>query len=67
MLKRLATVLAAIAMTGCSGDAVRDMTKDAFDQLQMTETLARQRTEAAARQARMQKEQDDLRRMLDER
>ena len=67
MLKQLATVLAAIAMTGCSGDAVRDMTKNAFDQLQMTETLARQRTEGAARQARMQKEQDDLRRMLDER
>ncbi len=63
MAKRLAPVLVAITMTGCSGDAVRDV----FDQLQMTEAVARQRTEAAARQAHMQKEQDELRRMLDER
>ncbi len=67
MAKRLATVLVSMAMTGCSADAVRDITKDAFDQLQMTEAVARQRTDAAARQARMLKEQDDLRRVLDER
>lgn len=67
MIKRMATVLVAMAMTGCSADAVRDITKDVFGQLQMSETLARQRADAAARQARMLKEQDDLRRMLDER
>ena len=67
MTKRLAPVLLAMALTGCSADAVRDATKDVVEQLQMTEAAAHQRTDAAARQARMLKEQDELRRVLDER
>ena len=67
MTKRLAPVLVAMALTGCSADAVRDATKDVVEQLQMTEAVAHQRTDAAARQARMLKEQDELRRVLDER
>ena len=67
MAKRLATVLIAIVMSGCTADAVVRETKDAFEQREMAETLARQRADAAARQARMMKEQDELKRILDER
>jgi peptidoglycan-associated lipoprotein len=67
MQRRLATVLIAMTMTGCSADAVVREANDAAEQRQMAERLARQQADAAARQARMLKEQDELKRLLDER
>ena len=67
MQGRLATVLIAMAMAGCSADAVVREANDAAEQRQMAEKVARQQTDAAARQALMLKEQDELKRVLDER
>ena len=67
MAKQFALVLFATLMSGCTSDAVVRVAKDAIQQHEMAETMARQRTDAAAQQARMLKEQQELNRILEER
>src|SRR5262245_38778644 len=52
-------------MNGCSGPGSRD-SRDAFE-LRQAELKARQQADAAVRQARLLKEQEELKRLADER
>jgi peptidoglycan-associated lipoprotein len=67
MQKQWMIMLAAVLTTGCSPDSLVRQNSDAFEQSSSAQLVARQRAEAAARQARMLKDQEALKRQLDER
>ena len=67
MLRRSATILIVVALSACSSDVLVREAKDAFAQGDMAETLARQRADAAAKEARMLRDREELKRQLDER
>jgi peptidoglycan-associated lipoprotein len=65
--RRSAAILILMAVSACSSNVpVRDTT-DAFEQRKLAESLARQRADAAAKEARMLKDREELKRQLDER
>jgi len=66
MGKTFCVMLIAGVLSACSTDAVFDPAGNAFEQRELAERMARQRVDAAARQARVLKEQEDLKRQLDE-
>ena len=67
MVKRSAAILVLTAVSACSSDLVRKDAKDTLTQLDIAESVARQRADAAAKQARLLREQEELRRQLNER
>ena len=60
-------MLAAVLTAGCSPESLVRQMDDASDQPYSSQRIARQHADAAARQARMLKEQEELKRQLDER
>jgi peptidoglycan-associated lipoprotein len=67
MGKQLIVILVTAILSACSTEGVLDPTRSGFEQRQLMENLARQRADAAARNARLAKEEEDLRRQLEER
>jgi peptidoglycan-associated lipoprotein len=67
MGKQLTAILVTTILSGCSTEAILDSARSASAERQVAESIARQRADAAARQTRLLKEEEDLRRQLDER
>jgi peptidoglycan-associated lipoprotein len=67
MVKRLAAILILTAVSACSSDVLVRDAKDVLTPADVAESMARQRADAAAQQARMLREQADLKRQLNER
>src|SRR3954447_22338230 len=66
MGKTFCMMLIAGLLSACSTDAIFDPARNGFEQRELAERVTRQRADAAVRQARLLKEQEDLKRQLDE-